>query len=85
MSPALYIPIVCLSSSPLKFLIPIAKHTNSLARRDMAMAMAALLLLVLLAVPAVHSVQTNIPWNEGINYTNWAAGKTFTVDDTLGI
>ncbi|KAG5538738.1 hypothetical protein RHGRI_019334 [Rhododendron griersonianum] len=49
----------------------------------MAMAMAALLLLVLLAVPAVHSVQTNIPWNEGINYQNWAAGKTFTVGDTL--
>ncbi|KAI8545496.1 hypothetical protein RHMOL_Rhmol07G0044200 [Rhododendron molle] len=49
----------------------------------MTMAMAALLLLVLLAVPAVHSVQTNIPWNEGINYQNWAAGKTFTVGDTL--
>ncbi|KAF7139532.1 hypothetical protein RHSIM_Rhsim07G0036700 [Rhododendron simsii] len=49
----------------------------------MAMAMAALLLLVLLAVPAVHSVQTNIPWNEGINYTTWAADKTFAVGDTL--
>ncbi|XP_058221732.1 uclacyanin-3-like [Rhododendron vialii] len=49
----------------------------------MAMAMAALLLLVFLAVPAVHSVQTNVPWNEGIDYTTWAAGKTFTVGDTL--
>ncbi|KAF7138471.1 hypothetical protein RHSIM_Rhsim07G0036900 [Rhododendron simsii] len=50
----------------------------------MAMAMAAVLLLFVLAAPAVHSLQYNVTWNLEINYTSWAAGKTFTVGDTLG-
>ncbi|KAG5538741.1 hypothetical protein RHGRI_019337 [Rhododendron griersonianum] len=50
----------------------------------MAMAMAAVLLLFVLAAPAVvHSLQYNVTWNLGINYNSWAAGKTFTVGDTL--
>ncbi|KAG5538739.1 hypothetical protein RHGRI_019335 [Rhododendron griersonianum] len=50
----------------------------------MAMAMAAVLLLFVLAAPAVHSLQYAVTWNLGINYNSWAAGKTFTVGDTLG-
>ncbi|XP_058221734.1 uclacyanin-3-like [Rhododendron vialii] len=49
----------------------------------MAMAMAAVLLLFVLAAPAVHSLQYNVTWNLEINYNSWAAGKTFTVGDTL--
>lgn len=50
----------------------------------MAMAMAFVLLLFVLAAPSVHSLQYGVTWNLGINYNAWAAGKTFTVGDTLG-
>ncbi|XP_058221731.1 uclacyanin-2-like [Rhododendron vialii] len=50
----------------------------------MAMAMAALLLLVLVAAPAaVHSAQHSVAWNQGTDYSNYGAGQTFTVGDTL--
>ncbi|XP_058221733.1 uclacyanin-3-like [Rhododendron vialii] len=49
----------------------------------MAMAMAAVLLLFVLVAPTVHSLQYDVTWNLGINYNSWAAGKTFTVGDTL--
>ncbi|KAI8545498.1 hypothetical protein RHMOL_Rhmol07G0044400 [Rhododendron molle] len=49
----------------------------------MAMAMAAVLLLFFLVAPTVHSLQYNVTWNLKINYNAWAAGKTFTIGDTL--
>ncbi|KAH7863496.1 hypothetical protein Vadar_018174 [Vaccinium darrowii] len=49
----------------------------------MAMAMAALLIL-LLAAPAVHAVQHNIPWSQGTNYAGSTySSQTYTVGDTL--
>ncbi|CAK9133574.1 unnamed protein product [Ilex paraguariensis] len=51
------------------------------------MAMAAALLLLLLAAPAVYAVQHTVGgstgWNTGYNYVTWAAGQSFAVGDTL--
>ena len=51
-------------------------------------AMAAALLVLLLAAPAVHGAQytvgDNAGWNSGVDYTGWVSDKTFTVGDTLG-
>ncbi|CAL9245662.1 unnamed protein product [Arabidopsis halleri] len=48
---------------------------------------AALLLLLLAAVPAVFAVTfkvgDNAGWAGGVDYTTWVSGKTFRVGDTL--
>ncbi|EOA25065.1 hypothetical protein CARUB_v10018373mg [Capsella rubella] len=50
-------------------------------------ATAALLLLLLAAVPAVFAVTFKVGdtsgWTSGIDYTTWVTGKTFRVGDTL--
>ncbi|XP_010469206.1 PREDICTED: uclacyanin-3-like [Camelina sativa] len=48
---------------------------------------AALILLLLAAVPAVCAVTfqvgDNAGWAGGVNYTTWVSGKTFRIGDTL--
>ncbi|PQQ00228.1 uclacyanin-3 [Prunus yedoensis var. nudiflora] len=51
------------------------------------MAIATALVILLLAAPAVYGVQHTVGGTDGwalsVNYVTWAAGKTFTVGDTL--
>lgn len=54
----------------------------------MGSTVAAALLLLLAAVPAVFAVTFKVGdisgWTTGIDYTVWVTGKTFRVGDTLG-
>lgn len=53
----------------------------------MAAMAAALVILMVMAAPAVEGVQHIVgdasQWSQGFNYVAWAASKTFTVGDTL--
>lgn len=53
----------------------------------MALAFAAPFLILLLASPSVfatdYTVGDSSGWTLGVNYNNWASGKTFKVGDTL--
>jgi len=54
----------------------------------MAKAIAASFLVLMLAFPTVFGVDYNVGdssgWASGVDYTNWASGKTFKVGDNLG-
>jgi hypothetical protein len=51
------------------------------------MAMQIALLILTLAAPVVygaqHIVGDSTGWSQGVDYSTWATGKTFTVGDTL--
>ncbi|KAK3195212.1 hypothetical protein Dsin_026522 [Dipteronia sinensis] len=50
--------------------------------------MAAALFILLLATPAAvfavdYTVGGNVGWSQGVDYTSWVSGKTFSVGDVL--
>lgn len=56
----------------------------------MAKAIVLFVLVALVAVPetalgATYTVGDSSGWTQGVDYSTWTSGKTFTVGDTLGL